>query len=215
MRAKNKEAFLATFTGVLHLPITIIKGGTLDRQQATDAELVLQLKNGIMSAGAVLYERHKQPVYAFCLRMTGDAAAAQDAAQEAFLKMISKIHTVEHGITLRSWLFSTARNEILMILRRKRIVRMEPLEEAEEVSGPLTPLRVTEDRQMSTIIEDAVSRLQPVNREAFLLREKEGMSYDEIAAITGASLSAVKSRIFKARSAMNTMLTPYLDSGGL
>lgn len=187
----------------------------MEQQQATDTELVLQLKNGIMSAGAVLYERHKQPVYAFCLRMTGDPASAQDAAQESFLKMLSKIHTVEHGITLRSWLFSTARNEILMILRRKRTVRMEPLEEAEEVRGPLTPLRVTEDRQMSAIIEDAVSRLQPVNREAFLLREKEGMSYDEIAAITGASLSAVKSRIFKARSAMNTMLTPYLDSGGL
>jgi RNA polymerase sigma-70 factor (ECF subfamily) len=199
----------------MHLPITNNKGGTLDRQQATDAELMLQLKNGIMSAGAMLYERHKQAIYAFCLRMTSDVSSAQDAAQETFLKMLSKVHTVEHGITLRSWLFSTARNEILMVMRRKRTVPMEPLEEAEEVSGPLTPLRVTEDRQMSAIIENAISRLQPVNREAFLLREKEGMSYDEIAAITGASLSAVKSRIFKARSAMNTMLTPYLDSGGL
>lgn len=176
---------------------------------------MLQLKNGVISAGAMLYERHKQPVHAFCLRMTGDPVSAQDAAQETFLKMLSKIHTVEEGITLRSWLFTTARNEVLMVFRRRRSVPMDPLDEAEMVIDPGTPLGIAEGVQTSAIIEAAVARLRPLYREAFLLREHEGLSYDEIAGVTGATLSAVKSRIFKARLALQTILTPYMDKGAL
>ncbi len=182
----------------------------MDRQQATDTELVLQLKNGIMSAGAMLYERHKQPVYAFCLRMTGDPASAQDAAQESFLKMLSKIHTVEHGITLRSWLFSTARNEILMVMRRKRTVLMEPLEDAEEVYDQRNPYKSMEEKELSSHIHAAVQLLKPAYREVYLLREVEGLPYSEIAAITGISLSSVTSKIFKSRGAMSEMLAPYM-----
>ncbi|NUN69365.1 MAG: RNA polymerase sigma factor [Bacteroidetes bacterium] len=182
----------------------------MDRQQATDAELVLQLKNGIMSAGAALYERHKLPVYAFCLRMTGDPASAQDAAQEAFLKMLSRIHTVEHGITLRSWLFSTARNEILMVLRRKRTVPMGPLEEAEEVYDPGNPFISMAEKEFSSHLHDAVQCLKPAYREVYLLRDVEGLPYNEIAVITGTSLSAVKSKIFKSRAAICEMLAPFM-----
>lgn len=176
----------------------------------TDEFLVNGLKNGDLHAGSVLYTRHKQAVYSFCLRMLRDPAAAQDAAQETFLKMISKIQSVQQGTTLKSWLFSVARNEVLMMLRRNKIVPMEPLDDELEVYDPSTPLTVSINSELKDKILSAIAQLKPAYREAYLLRETEGMSYEEIASATGTTVSAVKTKLFKSRTALHAMLKPYL-----
>lgn len=182
----------------------------MDRSQFSDVELVQQLKNGRLDAGSTLYNRHKLAVYSFCLRMLSDAEAANDATQETFLKMISKIHMVDQGIALRSWLFSVARNEVLTVLRRKKIVPMDPFDESEQVYDQSTPYHSVVQKELAAHVQEAIQHLKPAYREAFLLREMEGMSYDEIAAATGTTLSAVKSKIFKSRAAMYEMLAPYM-----
>lgn len=166
-----------------------------------------------MTAAGVLYSRYRQSVYGFCLRMLREEAPALDAAQETFLKMISRIGGLNSGARFRPWLFAVARNEVLMVLRKRKSVPMDPLDDAETVADPGTPLRTTEGSESSALIAAALERLRPIYREAFLLREQEGMTYDEIAVVTGTSLSAVKSRLFKARIALNQLLSPYFDTG--
>jgi RNA polymerase sigma-70 factor (ECF subfamily) len=183
----------------------------VDHTQLSDEELVNNLKNGSLHAGSLLYHRHKPAVYSFCLRMLSDSDAANDAAQETFLKMISRIHTVENGIALRSWLFSVARNEVLMMLRRNNGRSMDPFDETEHAYDRTTPYVSTVQQELKHHIETAIRKLKPAYREAFLLRETEGMSYEAIAAVTGTTLSAVKSRIFKSRAALSEMLAPYMN----
>lgn len=182
----------------------------MDNISVSDDVLTGQLKNGDLHAGSLLYTRHKYAVYSFCLRMLRDPAAAQDAAQDTFLKMISKIHSVQQGTTLKSWLFSVARNEVLMVLRRNKIVPMESLNEEIEAYDPSTPLSLSIDSELKEKIMLAVAQLKPAYREAYLLRETEGMSYEEIASATGTTVSAVKTKLFKSRTALHAMLKPYL-----
>ena len=182
---------------------------------APDIDLVHRLRNGDVAAGGLLYERYKRKIYTFVRAMVRDDAAAEDILQQTFLAMIEKIGTVKDPSMFRSWLYSIARNEAMMLLRRRKIVPMDPLEEADDVVDPSTPLLMTEGIQTSDLIRTALLRLRPLYREAFLLRERDGMSYDEIVAVTGASLTAVKSRLFQARLALNTQLTPFLDEGAL
>jgi len=175
-----------------------------------DEELIVQLKNGELNAGSVLYIRHKNAVYSFCLRMLKDPAAAQDAAQETFLKMITKIQSIERGVTLKSWLFSVARNEVLMVVRRKKIISMEQFDDETVVYDHSTPLSITLQTEMKEKLLTAIMQLKPAYREAYLLRETEGFTYEEIATTTLTTVSAVKSKLFKARAALNEMLKPYL-----
>lgn len=182
----------------------------MDNTPATDEILTIQLKNGDLRAGSVLYNRHKQAIYSFCLRMLRDPAAAQDAAQETFLKMISKIHSVQQGTTLKSWLFSVARNEVLMVLRRNKIVPTEPLDDETEVYDSLNPLAISIDSELKEMVSEAVEQLKPAYREVFLLRRDEELTYEEIAAITGTTVSGVKTKLFKARTALYAMVKPFL-----
>jgi RNA polymerase sigma-70 factor (ECF subfamily) len=175
-----------------------------------DEELIVQLKNGELNAGSALYVRHKNAVYSFCLRMLKDPAAAQDAAQETFLKMITKIQSIERGVTLKSWLFSVARNEVLMVLRRNKIIPMEQYDDETIVFDHSTPLSITIQSEMTEILLTAIMQLKPAYREAYLLRETEGLTYEEIAKTTSTTVSAVKSKLFKSRAALNEMLKPYL-----
>ncbi len=203
--------FPATFGFLVHLSNRpIIEAGSVNSIFRSDEVLTAQLKNGDLHAGSVLYTRHKQAVYSFCLKMLRDSASAQDAAQETFLKMISKIHSVQQGTTLKSWLFSVARNEVLMVLRRNNIVPMQSLDDETEVFDPSTPLTISMDSELGENILLAIGRLKPAYREAYLLRETEGLSYEEIASVTGTSVSSVKTKLFKSRKALHVMLRPYL-----
>lgn len=180
-----------------------------------DAPLVLQLKNGDMNAAGVLYSRYRTPVYGFCFRMLREEAPALDAAQETFLKMIANIGGLQSGVMFRAWLFTIARNEVLMMLRKRKTAAEDPLDDAATVADPGTPLRSAEGSESSVLIVAALDRLRPIYREAFLLREQEGLSYEEITVVTAASLSAVKSRIFKARMALASILSSHFDTGAL
>lgn len=176
----------------------------------SDENLVMQFRNGHLPAGSILYKRYNNAIFSFCLRMLGDADGAQDATQETFLKMMTKIHALKNGTALKTWLFSVARNEVLMIIRRKKIVPMESFdEEGTTALDESTPLRLTLQSELREKITQAIEKLKPAYREAYLLREIEGLSYEEIASATHSTVSAVKTKLFKSRAALNEMLAPY------
>lgn len=177
-----------------------------------DIDLVIRLRNGDISAGGHLYSRYKQNVYYFVLKMVKDEAAAEDIVQQTFMAMIEKIGMLKQNDIFRPWLFSIARNESLMLLRRKNLVPMEGLEASEEsVFDEATPHSVFAQRETEELVHDAVALLTPAYREIILLQMTEQLSYDEIAVITKSTVSSVRSKLHKARIALAKKLSPMIQ----
>ncbi len=172
----------------------------------SETDLVAGLQTGSRQAFAEMYERLKEPVYAFCVRMLNDRAPAEDAAHDAFLKAFQAIHTLEEPRAFRAWFYRIVRNEVYAQLRRKRML---PLEDGEEVWDEENPHLQLVARERTELIRILLARLKPDFRDVLMLREYDGLSYEEIATVTDSSVSAVKSRIFKARKALATKLKSY------
>lgn len=181
----------------------------------TDEELASRLRNGDISAGGVLYERYKRNVYYFVVKMIRHDEAAQDIVQQTFAVMIEKISSLQQNSTLRQWLFSIARNESLMYLRRKKIVPMDGLDGTDETDESIfeteTPYTLYVSKESSEIVHEAVHDLTPAYKEIILLRLTEQLSYEEIAEITSSTVGAVRSKLHKARTALAKKLLPYIE----
>ena len=172
----------------------------------SDEQLVTELRNGSMDAFEKLYDRYKRHIYSFCLKLTGDRPLAEDATHDTFLKMVLNIGALEDPNLLRSWLFSIARNGVFKQLHKQQ--RNGSFDE-HDAWNEETPLKLTEDDDISSIISFCIHALKPEYKEVLLLREYEQRSYDEIAMITGNSESSVKSRLFKARKALAEKLKVF------
>ena len=161
-------------------------------------------------------------VYRFALRLTaGNVAEAEDLTQDTFARAYRSWHTFERGTSARSWLFTIARNAFLR--SREQSARRREVNESEldvdvasinagNVFGDLG--REDPERQFfdSFIDEDvlrAVEQLPPDFREVVVLSDIEGLSYAEIAAVIGAPVGTVKSRLFRGRRQLERMLYDY------
>jgi RNA polymerase sigma-70 factor, ECF subfamily len=175
----------------------------------SDIELVISLRNGEISAGGVLYERYKRHIYNFVVGMLLDEQSAQDIVQQTFVIMIEKIGMLNNDITIKQWLFTIARNESLMILRRRKAIPMDGIEAAEEMfldsDSPDSALLKNETFGM---VHNALNRLTSEYREIILLQMNEQLSYEEIALITNTTVGSVRSKLYKAKIALVTLLSP-------
>jgi len=179
-------------------------------QTFTDEQLVERIKSDETRAFAHLYHRYKHRIYAYCYRLLRHPQNAEDATQETFMKIHRSLQQLENPASLQTWIFSIARNEAFTILRRAKPV--EELEKAEnEVWDEEGPLERIVQREKAAIVQHCLSLLKPAYREVLILREYEHQSYSEIASSTGASESAVKSALFKARKAMGKKLELMMD----
>lgn len=177
----------------------------------SDIDLVLSLRNGDVAAGGMLYERYKRKVFFFIRSMVKEEAAAEDIVQQTFMTMIQKIGMLSDPAGFRTWLYAIARNESLMLLRHRRVVPMEGLESAEEsVLDPETPASVAEGTDLHAYVHAAVHRLKPDYRELVLLQMTEELSYEEIAVVTGSTVSSVRSKLHKARIVLAADLLPLM-----
>ena len=170
-----------------------------------DTETYNKLKSGDPQAHRLVYERYRNRIQAFCYRMTTDQDVAADLTQDVFVKVLDRIGTLENPQALSAWLFAIARNEVYAFFRRSRENR--PFKE-NDVWESETPIDTLVASERSTLIRALVDRLQPAYREAILLREFEGLSYAEIAKVTGSTEAAIKARLFKARQVLVKKLTP-------
>lgn len=169
----------------------------------TDADraLIEAFQQGDEFAFVSLYNRYKQPVYAFCARMLRDQALAQDVMQETFLRVYENRDRLAHAGAFRSWLFTIARNQCLNTIRKtKRQVALEgEPKPSDAMPAPPGPMAQLEKSEQVALVQASLARLKPDYREVLILREYQNLSYEEIAAITRSTLSAVKSRLHKAR----------------
>ncbi len=179
----------------------------------SDEELSEDARAGDESAYALLYERYRGPLYLFGVRMLGGAEAARDLVQETFLGFWERRRELGGLRSFRGWLFTVARNRCLTLLRQRQThARLEGTVEAdppaaEPVSGGL------EAEEELRLVRRTLKELTPEHREVLVLREYQELSYREIADITGASESAVKARLFRARQALADRLRAALTGG--
>lgn len=177
--------------------------------QADDASLVKEARAGNEAAFVTLYSRHRAPVFRFAWRMTGSIEAAEDATQECFLTLARGSAFDAGRGSLQTYLFGIARHAVW---RHLRIYEREA-EELEETAAPPDMLANLLVAERLEIVRQAIASLPALQREAIILFEYEELSLDNIAAITGAEVGAVKARLSRARESLRKRLEPLLFHG--
>jgi RNA polymerase sigma-70 factor (ECF subfamily) len=180
----------------------------------TDAELVASALRGSQEAFRQLVVRFERPVYTLILRMVHDTTAAEDLAQEVFVKAYRHLAAYDPTRKFASWLFKVAHNTTIDHLRRSSLETV-PLaagladrDEGGELLAVLadssteSPAAAAERRQMARALERAIASLRPEYREAVVLRYVEGQSYQEIGEVLDLPLGTVKTNLHRARKEM-------------
>lgn len=162
------------------------------------------LQNGGAEAFHILYHSYANKVYRFCLRMLGDQEQAEDAFQETFMRVYESRETF-HGNNFAAWLFVIARNTCYNYIRSRK--EQIPFEETYH-AGVAKPDNI--EVGIKPQIDKAIASLPLPLREAFILREYEDFSYQQIADSLGVELSLVKVRIHRARILLRKMLKPLV-----
>jgi RNA polymerase sigma-70 factor (ECF subfamily) len=177
----------------------------------SEAEAIERARQGDAEAFEVLYNLHKRRVYSLCLRMTANAAQAEDLTQEAFLQLFRKIATFRGESAFSTWLHRMAVNVVLMHLRKKGLP-VVPLEENQETDeeAPKKELGAVDSTLAGAIdrlqLNRAIDRLSPGYRRIFVLHDVEGYEHNEIADMVGCSIGNSKSQLHKARLKLRELL---------
>ncbi|MCS6800656.1 MAG: RNA polymerase sigma factor [Chloroflexota bacterium] len=159
-----------------------------------------------------IFERFQTPIYNYILRMMGNPEDASDLTQEAFLKAYQALPKLSGEVNLSAWLYRIATNTCLDELRRRRLLKWQPLETFLAAFHPKQvasddPERETLRSEESALVQRALDRLPPKYRACLLLREYHDLSCEEIGAVIGVSRSAVKSLLFRAREEFRRVWT--------
>ncbi len=178
-----------------------------------DEILVVALQEGDDTAFDQLLARYKRPVINFIYRMLNDASAAEDAAQEVFVKVYRNIHRFKpgKGRTFSTWLFQIARNHALDAIRyqSRRPLEFRDMSENGAANLAATPptadARLVQEEQVATIAR-AIQKLPMKQRTAMVLTVYQEMSQAEIATVMGCSVRAVESHLARARKALRLLL---------
>jgi RNA polymerase sigma-70 factor (ECF subfamily) len=156
------------------------------------------------SALLQLFDEHHKPLFRFAYRLTGSVTDAEDVVQECFLELLRPGCSYDPKRTpARTYLFGVVRNQSL-----KRLRRNDSLAEAEAIQGP-SPESELLSTELGDAVARAVMRLPETQREVLLLAHYEQMALAEIAGIVGIEVTAVKSRLQRARAALKEMLAAY------
>ena len=185
-------------------------------ERTTDEVLLSRAGKGDQAAFLELYDRHRQPIFRFAYRLLGEVDIAEDVTHDCFLSLIRKPENFRsERASLRTYLFAAARNLALKHFRSTgRETGLDEVNEELQLPARKNPLGKLLDEELATEVRRAVSSLPPLQREAVILFEYEGLSLNDVAEITGADVGAVKGRLYRARERLKTILRPYLDSNG-
>jgi RNA polymerase sigma-70 factor (ECF subfamily) len=188
-------------------------------QDETDQRLVERVQAGDQSAFNLLVLKYQHRVLKLIARFVSDPTEAEDVAQEAFLKAYRALPSFRGDSAFYTWLYriaiNTAKNALVANQRRpvdfdldlqdpEQFERQAKLKEADTPEGVL----LTEE--IRTVVEKAMEQLPDDLRTAIVLRELEGLSYEEIAEAMDCPVGTVRSRIFRAREAIDKKLKPLL-----
>ena len=176
---------------------------------ARDHDLAHRHRYGDETAFREIYDRFSPMVYNLCLRLSGDPSRAQDLSQEVFLRVFKGLPRYRGASSLKTWIYSIALNHCRGRLGRRGLELTE-LDDENWAQGPADPARGPEE---NLLVRDGERRIAkallalPVRfREAVVLRDLEGLSYEEIAAVLRVRTGTVRSRIARGRERLRGLL---------
>ena len=185
-----------------------------------EADLVHELQAGSEAAFDWLVTHYHAPVYNLILGMLGDTSDAADGTQEVFLKAFRGIRNFRQGSSLKTWLYRIAIREALNHKRWfKRHVQKNVSIDAEPEEGQArveiedlgaTPFEQLASLEIRVVVHGALQQIPDVFRSAVILRDLEGLSYEEVSEVLECSVGTVKSRILRGRRALKGILEPLL-----
>jgi RNA polymerase sigma-70 factor, ECF subfamily len=174
----------------------------------TETELVRRAQAGEESAVRTLYQRYAPRVYAVVRRVAGDDAAADDWAQEAWIRVFRALPGFRGDAAFSTWLHRVAVNSALQGLRSRT------RHDARERPLPLVePARQAEPVALRLTLEQAMARLPEGMRQVLVLHDVEGFTHEEIGEMLGIAAGTSKSQLFKARAKMRELLGPMERAG--
>jgi RNA polymerase sigma-70 factor, ECF subfamily len=181
-------------------------------RQGSERDLILRCKTGDREAFDAVYRRFHPRIFGYCVRLLHDHRGVEDIVQTVFVKVYQSIRGLDHPDAFTSWIFAIARNEVYALIRlRQRRPPALSLDEAGDVWEEESLHESYVRHETSEIIALLLQGMKAEYREVLILRQYEQMSYAEIAAITGDSVSSVESRLFKARKALVRALASRLE----
>ena len=161
----------------------------------------------------LIYNRHKTKVYNFTLQMLRDVDMTKDVVQNVFIKLFVNLNNIKNKSSIQSWIFKTTRNEIYAVYRKKKIRNEVNYDLSDEQFSVLAENRIADEyekKEMKQIILKNLDLLPQEQREVFLLKEYGQLGYREIAELLVIDEGLVKSRLYKTRQKLISLLSKVL-----
>ena len=191
-------------------------------ERDADWQLVERVQRGDKQAFDLLVAKYQRKLFRLLSRLIRDPAEIEDVAQEAFIKAYRALPNFRGESAFYTWLYriaiNTAKNYLVAQGRRAptqteaEIEDAENFEDGDSLRTEDTPDRMLLSKQVAEAVNRAIERLPEELRTAIVLRELEGLSYDEIAESMNCPIGTVRSRIFRAREAVAEELRPILET---
>ena len=190
--------------------------------EQSDLALVERVQRGDKSAFDVLVLRYQQKVLKLVARYVRDAMEAEDVTQEAFIKAYRALPAFRGDSAFYTWLYriaiNTAKNALVSSKRRPLDYDLDLQDSSQQqlharLQDDATPEHLLLTEEIRTTVNGAMAELPEDLRTAIVLREIDGLSYEEIAAAMDCPVGTVRSRIFRAREAIDRKLRPIFDAG--
>jgi RNA polymerase sigma-70 factor (ECF subfamily) len=191
--------------------------------EETDLNLVKRARNGDRDAFSVLLERYQRRLYSVCLGIVRNPDDAQDRLQETAVKVFLNLERFEGQSSFYTWAYRIASNVCIDFLRKKKrqrtvdyddgIARDGDVVEGEDLLPSrlgLNPARVHARKELMDKLTEALDTLSDTHRTIIILREVDGLSYQEIADLTEVSIGTVMSRLHHARKNLQRALADYV-----
>ena len=158
-------------------------------------------KRGEGPAFRELFDRYKNPIYGFVKRRVGDPARAEEITQDVFMALVQSRNGYEVRSSFRTYLYRIAMNRVASEHRKNK-------KESD-------PPDVAASSELSVVqqVRDALEKIEPEQRQVVMLREYEGLSYQEIAEVLKVPVGTVRSKLFRAKLALRELLAPALAEG--
>jgi RNA polymerase sigma-70 factor (ECF subfamily) len=195
--------------------------GVKEREPHEDDALVEEARNGSKAAFHALFQKYHRRAYAVALGVLKRPEDAMDVVQDAFIKVHKNIGAFQGSSSFYTWLYRIVMNLAIDHVRRtRRVVEWGDDVPLHEAAGDRTLVPKVEDenpsrtlvrRELSDKIRQALDALPEYHRAVILLREVEGMSYEEMAEVLEVPKGTIMSRLFHARRKMQDQLQPYLE----
>jgi RNA polymerase sigma-70 factor, ECF subfamily len=184
---------------------------TLD--SPSDAELIERVLAGERELYATIVARYQDMLYRFAAGMLQDADTAADLVQDSFVKAYTSLSRCRDRQNFSAWIFQIVRNRCTDHLRAPARRRVGLEVESPELAERTTPETDFDLGELRTVVDRALATLPEAQREAFLLKHVEDLSYEEMAVLLGVGVSALKMRVMRAREALQAALREAGISG--